>query len=357
MSEINQCIITVTRNCNLRCSFCYAKKTGYIENDIIKYEDIKKIVDFCNEAKIKFVVLTGGEPTLYPRIIEVIKYIKSRENNMLATIVTNGMQLAEFHFCKDLIDNGLDYIDISLKGKDNEECLKVVGRDCFSQQLKAIHNLSVLSIEFTCSMVLTHDNIYTFCEAIEKAYDNGARQFSFTFVLDNEKYKGSDFKYLEKHNPLILIEVFISQIEHLNLITKGEWWVEYSFPLCIYTEKQLSLLKGKLASPCHIFKRNGITFDEKMNLLPCGMHIEKKMGQFGLDFSTYKEFERITEMFPYKNTMEMLSQLPSDKCSSCKYFESCYGGCSVFWENCSFEALEKFKKNNNCKIIHLKDKN
>jgi len=345
-TKINQCIITITRNCNLRCSFCYAKETGYIENEIIEYEDIKKIVDFCNEAEIKIVVLTGGEPTLYPRIIDVVKYIKSRENNMLAAIATNGVQLADFNFCKELVDNGLDYIDISFKGKDGEECCEVVGRDCFSQQLKAICNLSVLPIEFTCSMVLTHYNVYTFCEAIEKAYDSGARQFSFTFVLDNEKSSASDLEYLEEHNPLILIEAFVSQIDHLNLITKGEWWVEYSFPLCVYTKQQLSLLEGRLASPCQIFKRNGITFDEKMNLLPCSMHIENKMGQFGQDFSTYKEFEKIVEENPYKNTMDSLSQLPSDNCSLCKYFESCYGGCSVFWKNCSFESLEKFKECN-----------
>lgn len=342
--NINQCIITITRNCNLRCSFCYAKKTGYIENELIEYDDIRKIIDFCNDAKVNFIVLTGGEPTLYPEIMNVIKYIKSRPHKIMATIATNGIKLEDFSYCKELIDNGVGYIDISLKGGNGKECSETVGRDCFSQQLKAIHNLSILPVEFTCSMVLTHNNINTFCEGIKNAYDNGARQFSFTFALDNEKANVRDFKYLEKNNPFTLIEAFISQIDKLNAITKGEWWVEYSFPMCVYTEEQLSILKGRMAEPCHIFKRNSITFDAKMNLLPCSMHIDSKMGQFGVDFSSYKEYEEVTERDPYKCTMDSLSELPSSYCSTCKHFESCYGGCSVFWKNCSFEALKEFKE-------------
>ena len=344
--DINQCIITITRNCNLRCDFCYAKKTGYIENDLIEYDNTRKIVDFCSDAKVNFIVLTGGEPTLYPNIMEVIKYIKSRTHKMMPTIATNGIKLADFSYCKEIIDKGVGYVDISLKGRNGKECYETVGQDCFSQQMKAIHNLSALHVEFTCSMVLTHDNVNTFCEGIKSAYDNGARQFSFTFALDNEKSDVRDFKYLEENNPFTLIDTFISQIDKLNMITRGEWWVEYSFPMCVYTKKQLSLLEGRLAAPCHIFKRNSITFDSKMNLLPCSMHIESKMGQFGVDFSSYEEFKELIERAPYKPTMDSISELPSSYCSSCKHFRSCYGGCSIFWKNCSFEAFKEFKEHN-----------
>ena len=55
--KINQCTITLTRKCNLRCNFCYAKKTEYIENDIIDYDDLKKVIDFCDEARVKYIVL------------------------------------------------------------------------------------------------------------------------------------------------------------------------------------------------------------------------------------------------------------------------------------------------------------
>lgn len=349
-SGINQCIITVTRNCNLRCKFCYAKETGYIEQELIAFNDIKKIVDFCNEAKVNFIVLTGGEPTLHPDVMNIIKYINNSEHKMMATIATNGIKLSDYNFCKEMIDNGIGYVDISLKGRNEKACTEITGKDCFSKQMEAIHNLSQLPVEFTCSMVLSHENIDTFCDGIEVAYENGARQFSFTFALDNKESKIKDIEYLKQNNPFMLIEAFVSQIDRLNEVTRGEWWVEYTFPLCIYTKAQMKLLEGRLASPCHIFKRNGITLDSKMNLLPCGMHIDKKMGQFGKDFTSYEEFESYTECKTYKSTLDSLSKIPAKECNTCKYYEGCYGGCSIFWKNCSFDALREFKAYSGYKV-------
>ena len=340
--SINQCTVTLTRKCNLRCNFCYAKKTEYMETANLEYENLKRIVDFCNDAKVKFIVFTGGEPTLYPQLIDILQYIKSKEHKMLPTIATNGIELEDLQYCKTLIDNGIGYIDISLKGKDSKECCEIVGRDCYQQQLTAIRNLSTLPIEFTCSIVITEDNVYSLCDTVRNAYSNGAKQFSFTFIIDNEKSEYSDEAYLKKHNPFALINAFLSQKDELNAITE-EWWIEYSFPICVYTEEQLKLLEGKMASPCQIHIENGITFDTDMNLIPCNMHFENRMGRLGTDFSSYEEFVETTQNTIYRSTIDRLKQYPSDTCKSCEYLDSCYGGCPVIWKNYSYEVLMRFK--------------
>ena len=348
MSKINisQCTITLTRKCNLRCNFCYAKKTKYVETATLKYENLKNIIDFCNDAKVKFIVFTGGEPTLYPYLLEALQYIKNKENKMLPTIATNGIKLEDLQFCRLLADGGIGYIDISLKGKDSKECCKIVGRDCYKQQLIAIRNLSSLPIEFTCSIVITEDNVHSLCETIRNACNNGAKQFSFTFIIDNEKsnYSAESYaeSYLLEHSPFALIEAFLSHMDELNTITK-EWWIEYSFPLCVYTEEQLSLLEKKLAAPCQIHTENGITFDTDMNLIPCNMHFENRIGKLGVDFSSYEEFKRITQKFIYRSTIDILKQYPSDNCKSCKYLDFCYGGCPIMWKNYSYDAMIKYK--------------
>lgn len=66
------------------------------------------------------------------------------------------------------------------------------------------------------------------------------------------------------------------QVEELNSITE-EWWIEYSFPLCVYTEEQLNILEGKWRSPVKIHNENGITFDTELNLIPCNMYFENKI--------------------------------------------------------------------------------
>ena len=341
--NINQCTVTLTRKCNLRCNFCYAKKTEYMDTATLEYENLKRIVDFCNEAKVKFIVFTGGEPTLYPYLIDGLQYIKSKENKMLPTIATNGIKLEDYEFCKSLIDNGIGYIDISLKGKDSKECCEIVGLDCYQQQLTAIHNLSSLPIEFTCSIVITEDNVHSLCESVRNAHTNGAKQFSFTFIIDNAKSDYIDESYLIKHSPFKLIEAFLAQVDELNTITE-EWWIEYSFPICVYTEKQLKILEGKMASPCQIHIENGITFDTDMNLIPCNMHFENMIGQLGSDFSSFTEFEDMAQNSTYRSTIDRLKQYPSNNCKSCKYLTSCYGGCPAIWNNYSYDALIKCKK-------------
>lgn len=114
--------------------------------------------------------------------------------------------------------------------------------------------------------------------------------------------------------------------------------------MCVYTEEQLSLLEGKLATPCQIHMKNAVTFNTKMELLPCDMYINQKMGQLGTDFSSHHEFEELTECPAYRCVMEVLREQPSIECMSCRHLESCYGGCPVLWKHYSFEALKAFKR-------------
>jgi len=314
-------------------------------DDKISYEALKKIVDFCSEAEVNYIVFTGGEPLLYPQLLDILQYIKGKRHPISVAIATNGVLLEDPTLCRSLSDSGVGYIDLSLKGKDSQEWCKTAGCDGSAQQLQAIRNLSALPVEFTCSMVVTPENVETFCKTVQIAHDNGAGQFSFTFVIDNESAEEKGRAYLEKHNPFTLVGAFLTQIDQLNAITK-EWWIEYSFPKCVYTEEQLSLLNGKLAAPCQIHTKNAVTFDTEMELLPCNMYIDTKMGRFDTDFSSYQEFEELMKRPTYRQAMEALRELPSSECASCQHLESCYGGCPVLWKNYSFEELKAFKEEN-----------
>lgn len=340
---IKQCSVVLTHGCNLRCNFCYVKSMGYIEDDIIKYDELKKIVNFCCEAKVKYIFFTGGEPLTYPYFSKILQYIKTRQHPIITAVATNGILLKNIELCKTLIDSGIGYIDISMKGKNSQEWCKITGYDGFKSQLEAIHNLATLPIDFTCSMVITSENVHSFCESVKIAHDNDAKQFSFTFIIDNDDAKEKDLAYLQKHDPIKLISNFISQIDKLRTIT-DDWWIEYSFPLCLYTKKQLEILKDRIATPCQIHKKNAVTFNTKMELLPCDMYIYHPLGKFGKDFSSYKDFLSLIQNKNYKKIMNTIRQLPSDECTVCEHFDMCYGGCPVLWKNYSFSALKEFKK-------------
>ncbi|XME02152.1 radical SAM protein [Lachnospiraceae bacterium C1.1] len=342
-SIINQCSIVLTRNCNLRCSFCYVKDAGYCPSESISYNNLKKIVDFCSDASVKYIFFTGGEPLLYPHLKDILRYIKEKRHSITTAVASNGILLEDKKFCRELIDSGLDYIDISMKGKTQEEWVNFTGYDGCVKQQSGIRNLSEMQVDFTCSMVVTLENVFSVCDIVRLAFENGAKQFSFTFVIDNNKSNNENGDYLSSHNPFRLIELFISQIEELNSIT-DDWWIEYSFPLCVYTEKQLNLLKGRLASPCQIHKKNAITVDTQMNLLPCDMYFDRKIGRIGEDFNSIEEFNEWRKHGTYKETIDEISHRPSDTCLGCTHLDDCFGGCPVLWNNYSFDDLCSYKR-------------
>lgn len=340
---INQCSIVLTRNCNLRCDFCYVKDAGYCENEMVSFDNLKKIIDFCCDAKVKYVFFTGGEPLLYPYFNDILIYIKEKKHPITTAVATNGILLEDFQLCQKMINSGLGYIDISIKGRNSQDWVNITGYDGYFMQQKAIKNLALLGIDFTCSMVITLENVHLLCDYVKIALGNGAKQFSFTFAIDNAKNSDATTLYIEKHNPFELIEEFILQIEQLNNIT-SEWWIEYSFPLCVYTEKQLQLLEGRMATPCQIHKKNAVTFDTQLNLLPCDMYFDRKIGKLGKDFTSVEDFIELRKNSPYKNVIEDISQLPSRKCIDCRYLEKCFGGCPVLWNKYSFDELNAYKE-------------
>ena len=55
---------------------------------------------------------------------------------MTTAIASNGVLLENYQLCKQLIDNGLDYVDISMKGKNSQEWIDITGFDGFEKQLQ-----------------------------------------------------------------------------------------------------------------------------------------------------------------------------------------------------------------------------
>lgn len=61
--------------CNFRCRQCFSK---FGTEKLLPVEDWKKIVDNCIAgADVTEFNIAGGEPMLYPGLIELVKYIRS----------------------------------------------------------------------------------------------------------------------------------------------------------------------------------------------------------------------------------------------------------------------------------------
>ena len=98
--------------CNFHCPFCHNKDLVLKSKKPPQFSE-KEIFDFLKSRKeiLEGVVLTGGEPTLYPHLKEFIKKIKKL--GFLVKLDTNG---ANPKILKELVKKGLiDYMAMDFK--------------------------------------------------------------------------------------------------------------------------------------------------------------------------------------------------------------------------------------------------
>ncbi|MFN2113917.1 MAG: radical SAM protein [Anaerolineales bacterium] len=103
--------LALTYRCNNDCRHCYnARLRTYPE---LSTQEWKKVIDRCWELSIPHLIFTGGEPTLREDLAELIRYAEN--NGQITGLNTNGRRLRDENYVKELVDAGLDHVQITLE--------------------------------------------------------------------------------------------------------------------------------------------------------------------------------------------------------------------------------------------------
>jgi Fe-coproporphyrin III synthase len=83
-----------TLRCNLRCEFCRFVANGDVfgKRDWLEIEGWKRIIDEIAPHR-PYICLTGGEPTMYPHLAELVAHIKG--HGLICVLTTNGTMLEQ----------------------------------------------------------------------------------------------------------------------------------------------------------------------------------------------------------------------------------------------------------------------
>lgn len=119
--------VSLTDRCNLRCVYCMPEEgvDKKKHEDIMRYEEVIKVVRVCSALGIKKVRYTGGEPLILKDIEKLIYETSKLQQIEDISITTNGMLLDEK--AEDLKKAGLRRVNISLDTLDAEK-FKVITR-------------------------------------------------------------------------------------------------------------------------------------------------------------------------------------------------------------------------------------
>ncbi len=142
--------IDLTNRCNMNCPICFANANdaGYVyEPD---FDTVCKMLDALRaEEPIKCtaVQFSGGEPTVYPRLVDVIRAAKER-NFAQVQIATNGIVFsAHYDKLKACAQAGLNTIYLQFDGMDDTIYMRSRGRKMMDVKKGVLANLKKLKEE------------------------------------------------------------------------------------------------------------------------------------------------------------------------------------------------------------------
>lgn len=192
-------------SCNARCPFCSTRV--YTDDGIVAASDHAKgqlraldehTFDFdtaCAELVrlrdqgIDALSIQGGEPTLFPRLDELIEF-GTRIGFRELLIVTNGRRLADPDVARRLHGSGLDTIALSIFGSTaalHDESLGSPG--AFEDMVRAVENLVQLGSpargpSLTGQLLLHAKNFHDLPEMVRFWYDKGIRLLSIRLLRE-----------------------------------------------------------------------------------------------------------------------------------------------------------------------------
>jgi radical SAM protein with 4Fe4S-binding SPASM domain len=82
--------IEFSRSCNFRCPYCYVPWRSSLKNELSQSE-IRDVILQARDLGARKIVVLGGEPTIYPHLMEMVRFIGS--HGLEVEMFTNGSRI------------------------------------------------------------------------------------------------------------------------------------------------------------------------------------------------------------------------------------------------------------------------
>lgn len=320
--------ITINHACNLSCEWCYQKQFSGSKKSMPE-KLIMDLINLLSDLPVKDVILIGGEPTIHPSFLKIVKAI--RDKGMVPKLVSNSIRFSDPSFVKAAEDAGLSMVVSSIKGFSEDEYEKATGVRAFGKVKKAIENLDNSSMKHRISFTITSDVISSWTELID--FVKKCKPFDFIFSFEKPCLVDNEMCF-EKGLLPGEISVRIRELIYPTLTDTGiPFKIDYMFPHCQLPDDFADRLEseGRFFTGCHLLSGKSIIFDPDGKVLPCNHLITCSLGQYGVDFKTADEYLMWYKGYTDSEDFKVSSSAPSERCVKCEKWEKCGAGCRLFW--------------------------
>lgn len=152
--KVDYVIILLTDKCNLRCVYCMIDDIRFEKSytdDELSFDDYKFFIKSLADIGVRKIKFAGGEPLLYPKLIELIKYSYLAGIDDIE-ISTNGIGLYEI--ASDLKYNGLTTVEIVISSLKEYKFKEITRGGQLTNVLKSINKCLNLGIKVKVNCIL-----------------------------------------------------------------------------------------------------------------------------------------------------------------------------------------------------------
>jgi len=168
----HDCYIILTSKCNQRCLHCYGNYGISVPKDELTGEEWDKVFMDLVDNKVFYVNISGGEPTVHPDFINILKSLKNNKLHFIMTTnaIFNQEKLQAFIDAKEYLIGlkiSLDGPDYLSNGYIRRDINKKINKEQFKLVLKNISLLKENGIPITISTCLHKGNVDKIDELLE----------------------------------------------------------------------------------------------------------------------------------------------------------------------------------------------
>ncbi len=319
LPKLSQIYFYLTEGCNLACRHCWIAPKFDADHRLpsLPVSLIETAIAEAKDLGLKGVKLTGGEPLMHPRFLEILEII--RREDLRLEIESNGI-LCTPEVAAEIAGLPRRSISISIDGADakTHEWIRGVP-GCFEKAKDAVRNLVAVGIRPQIIMTLMRRNADQMGAIIRMAEDLGASSLKFNIVQPTARGE-----HLSTMGETLSISELIKMGRDLEKdpTFKTDIPVIFDWP---HSFNSLSnMAKGNGCGRCNVLGIIGVIASGHYALCGIGYHNpELVFGKVGKD--------RLDEIWKNNQVLSALrSGLPQRLegiCSRCLMKYSCLGSC------------------------------
>jgi len=321
-------VIELTNRCNLSCTHCFEGR--HSADGDLSIDVIETIIKNAKQYGFNHLALTGGDATIHPEFIEIIRIISEADYEY--SFVTNGQNFVKFYKKILPFSNKLNIITFSIEGAEEKTNDKIRGEGSYRRLMKAVSVCIFKDIPFTFNFVITSHNYNEIEEAINLSRSLGARGIRFGHLMPTK---------LTVINDLVLSTYERKRAEKKVWKLQQEYSIPIAFAIGHYTKdlfpctplnmQEINIdWQGNVTKCCNLSSRGGdvgdddivgnlseISFEEAYAKL---VDLNNKFHSFKLEHHKLKSFKD-SDYFPcwycenYHDKVGWLKRYPKNKWS------------------------------------------